>query len=112
MLFTPIGVGIFLAGAVFFPGEKPWESANLSGKKGITFWAKGDGKTYRVGIFAQGMTLPTVIPFVAGLEWQPIKVDFSQLRHQIDTQALQEVSFVASPGAGRFVFQIDDICFV
>jgi hypothetical protein len=39
-------------------------------------------------------------------------VDFSQLRHQIDTQALQGVSFVASPGAGRFVFQIDDICFV
>ena len=100
------------AGAMFFPGEKPLEPANLSGKKGITFSAKGDGKTYRVAVYAQGMPLPTVIPFVAGLEWQPITVDFSQLHHQIDTQVLQGVSFVASPGAGQFAFQIDDVRFV
>jgi len=101
-----------LAGAVFFPGEKPWEPANLSGKRGITFWAKGDGKTYRVGIYAQGLALPAVIPFVAGPEWQPITVDFSQLRQAIDTQTLQGVLFVASPGADRFVFYIDDVRFV
>ena len=92
--------------------RKALTTSRLCMRGGNTYWAKGDGKTYRVGIFAQGMPLPTVIPFVAGLEWQPIKVDFSRLRQSIDTQALQGVSFVASPGAGRFVFQIDDIRFV
>ena len=100
------------AGAVFFPGEKPWEPANLSGKQGISFWAKGDGKTYRLAIYAQGLALPAFIPFVAGPQWQPIKVDFSHLRQAIDTQTLQGVLFVAGPGADRFAFQIDEICFV
>jgi len=95
------------AGAVFLPGETPWEPANLSEKKGLTFWAKGDGKTYRVMLFAGRMgkaSLPTVIPFVADEQWQPIRVDFSQLRYQIDMQALLGVAFVASPPAGHFVF--------
>src|SRR5260370_618528 len=46
----------------------------------------------------------TVIPFVADEQWQPIRVDFSQLRYQIDMQALLGVAFVASPPAGHFVF--------
>ena len=103
------------AGAVFLPGETPWEPANLSEKKGLTFWAKGDGKTYRVMLFAGRMgkaSLPTVIPFVADEQWQQIRVDFSQLRYQIDMQALLGVAFVAGPPAGQFVFQIAQVRFV
>lgn len=90
------------AGAVFLPGETPWEPAKLSEKKGLTFWAKGDGKTHRVMLFAGRMgkaSLPTTIPFVADEQWQPIRVDFSQLRYQIDMQALLGVAFVASPSS-------------
>lgn len=34
------------AGVMFSPGSAPMEPTNLSGKKGISFWTKGDGKTY------------------------------------------------------------------
>ena len=103
------------AGAVFLPGETPWEPANLSEKKGLTFWVKGDGKTYRLMIFAGRMgkaSLPTIIPFMADGRWQPISVDFSHQRYQIDTQALLGVAFVAVPPAGQFVFQIAHVRFV
>lgn len=103
------------AGAVILPGETPWEPANLSEKKGLTFCVKGDGKTYRLMIFAGRMgkaSPPTIIPFVADGRWQPISVDFSQQRYQIDTQALLGVAFVAVPPAGQFVFQIAQVRFV
>jgi Complex I intermediate-associated protein 30 (CIA30)/Amidohydrolase family len=100
------------AGAIFFPGSAPREPANLSAKAGLTFWAKGDGKTYRVIFFAQGMPLPAIVPFVASSQWRQISVDFSHLPTAIDTHALQGVSFVASPDAGQFAFQIDEVRFV
>lgn len=100
------------AGAIFFPGSAPWEPANLSAKGGLTFWAKGDEKTYLVMLFAQGTPLPTIVPFVASSAWRQINIDFAQLPTPMDTHALLGVSFVASPGAGRFAFQIDEVRFV
>src|SRR5262249_12637851 len=57
------------AGAIFFPGEAPMSPANLSSKKEIRFWAKGDGRTYSVLLFGQsrGFT-PMMQTFVAGTE--------------------------------------------
>src|SRR5262249_34000553 len=40
------------AGALFFPGPQPMAPANLSTKKAISFWAKGDGRTYNIMLFA------------------------------------------------------------
>jgi hypothetical protein len=31
---------------MYFPGPAPMQPANLSSKKEISFWAKGDGKSY------------------------------------------------------------------
>ena len=105
-------IPLALAGAVYFPGSAPLEPANLSAKTGLTFWAKGDGKTCRVLFFAQGMPLPSSMPFVAGAEWRQISVNFAHLPTPIDLHALLAVSFVAGPGAGRFAFQIDEVRFV
>src|SRR5207244_124261 len=38
------------AGVFFFPGSSPNDPANLSGKKMLSFWAKGDGKSYAVAV--------------------------------------------------------------
>jgi imidazolonepropionase-like amidohydrolase len=100
------------AGAVFFPGNTPREPANLAVKVGLTFWAKGDGKTYRIMMLAEGTPLPTVVLFVARAEWQQIRIDFAHLPTPLDLHALLGVAFVASPGAGRFAFQIDEVRFV
>jgi imidazolonepropionase-like amidohydrolase len=100
------------AGAIFFPGATPREPANLSAKAGLTFWAKGDGKTYRVMILAQGVQLPTIVPFVASSAWRQISVDFSHLPTPIDTHALLGTALVAGPDVGQFAFQIDEVRFV
>src|SRR5512147_894843 len=41
------------AGVLFAPASTPAEAANLSGKKEIAFWAKGDGQTYTVLVMTE-----------------------------------------------------------
>ena len=58
-------------GVMFMPGNQPMSPADLSTAKGVEFWAKGDGKPYRIMVFAQsrGMS-PLMKDFVAGPEWK------------------------------------------
>lgn len=58
------------AGVMFYPGTVPMAPANLSAKKTITFWVKGDGQKYSVMLFtkARGFS-PSMKSFVAGEEW-------------------------------------------
>ena len=98
------------AGAMFFPGSTPGQPANLSAKKGITFWAKGDGGQYNVTIAAGSfMAIPSSVSFVAGAEWQQHSFLFTEFG-SIDTRELLGISFAAgSMIHGAFQFQIDDI---
>jgi hypothetical protein len=41
------------AGALYSPGAAPMQPANLSSKKAISFWAKGDGKTYTLIVLTE-----------------------------------------------------------
>src|SRR5258708_18149003 len=41
------------AGVFFFPGSSPADAVNLSDKKTISFWAKGDGKNCAVAVQTQ-----------------------------------------------------------
>ncbi len=96
------------AGAMFFPGSAPGQPANLSGKKGITFWAKGDGRSYDVTIFAGSfMSIPNSIPFNASGEWHQHSFLFSEFG-SIDTREILGISFNATL-SGAFQFQIDDV---
>ncbi len=100
------------AGAIFYPGSAPFAPANLSVKKGISFWAKGDGKTYLVMLFSQSsLTTPATVSFKAGAEWQHLSFPFTQFG-AVDGHDLLGVLFTASPTPGPFALQIDDVRFV
>ena len=98
-------------GAMFSPGQQVMGPANLSSKKAIAFWARGDGKTYRVMIFVEnkGYT-PLMQDFVAGPEWKQYTFPFSAFSG-IDGHDLMALMFVGGPQPGPFAFQIDDVRF-
>src|SRR5271168_4104277 len=51
------------AGAMFSPGDGPMSPANLSSKKTLHFWTRGDGRMYRVMVFTKsGGYMPTQKP--------------------------------------------------
>ncbi|HEX7123988.1 MAG TPA: CIA30 family protein [Gemmatimonadaceae bacterium] len=99
------------AGAMFSPGQQIFAPANLSSKQEIRFWAKGDGATYRVLLFAEssGYT-PHMRPFVAGSDWREYVFPFSAFGGT-DGRDITAVLFVAGPQAGTFTLYIDDVRF-
>lgn len=99
------------SGAAFFPGPAPFEPANLSSKKEISFWAKGDGKTYRVMVFSRGRGfMPASQNFVAGPEWKQYRFPLSSF-NGLDGHDLTGIIFAGGPAQGKFAFQIDDLRF-
>jgi hypothetical protein len=85
------------AGAIFFAGAGPQQSVNLSSKKTIGFWAKGDGKSYALIVQTEGHNgqtteLPTMKSFVAGPEWKQYEFPFSAF--DTDGSDLTDLGFV------------------
>src|SRR5579864_2903395 len=99
------------AGVMFSPGSAPMEPANLSSKKEIGFWAKGDGRTYSLVVLTQSRSgqngMPAMTSFVAGPEWKEYSFPFS--RFQTDGGDLAGLAFVASQKPGKFEFEIDQV---
>jgi hypothetical protein len=99
------------AGAAFSPGTPPMTPVNLSSKKEIGFWAKGDGKTYRVMILTKGGGyMPATRDFVAGPEWKQHRFQLSQFGG-IEGYDITNIMFAGGPAPGKFSFQIDDVRF-
>ena len=97
------------AGVMFSPGAQPFVPVNLSSKKDISFFAKGDGQTYRVLFFtATGGRIPAQQTFAAGPEWKKISLPFSGF-NGTDGHDLSAILFVGGPAPGKFDFQIDEI---
>jgi hypothetical protein len=105
------GLPFAWAGAMFYPGPFPFAPADLSGKKRITFWAKGDGKPARAMLFAQKLgRQPASNDFTPGKEWKRFSFDLSSF-NKIDGSDLQGLLFTGGPTPGKFEFQIDDVAF-
>jgi len=105
------GLAYAWAGAMFSPGAAPMAPVNLSSNKEITFWAKGDGKTYRVMLFAQSLGfMPAMQTFVAGPEWKQYRFALAQF-NGMKGHDLTGVVFAGGPAAGAFSFQIDGVRF-
>jgi hypothetical protein len=87
------------------------QPANLSARKELHFWAKGDGKTYRVMIFSEskGFT-PLSHSFVTASEWKEYTMPLSSFGG-IDGKGLMAVIFSGGPTPGAFAFQIDNVQF-
>ncbi|HEV2178309.1 MAG TPA: CIA30 family protein [Terriglobia bacterium] len=99
------------AGAMFYPGAQQFAPVNLSSKKEISFWAKGDGKTDRVMIFTKSLGyVPATQTFVAGSEWKQYSFPLTAFQGT-DGHDLEAVLFSASTDPGTFAFQIDDVRF-
>jgi imidazolonepropionase-like amidohydrolase len=95
-------------GAMWFPGVAPMAPTDLSSRHEFRFWAKGDGKTYRVMVFAQskGM-MPLTQTFVADAEWREVVMPWTAFG--IDGHDVMGVAIVGGPQPGPFAFQIDDV---
>lgn len=98
-------------GAMFSPGPQMMAPANLATRKEIAFWAKGDGSTYRVMMFAEskGYT-PLTQTFVAGPEWKEFTFPLSAFGGT-DGRDIMALMFVGGPKPGPFNFQIDNVHF-
>lgn len=99
------------AGAMLSPGAQPMAPADLSAAHAIHFWARGDGGTYRVLVFAQakGFT-PLQQTFTAGPEWAEHTLPFSAFGG-IDGHDVMAVIFAGGPRPGAFSFQVDEVGF-
>jgi Complex I intermediate-associated protein 30 (CIA30) len=103
------GLPFAWAGVMFSPGPQPFAPANLSGKKTLTFWAKGDGKTYRAMLFTQsGGRMPAQQTFIVGPEWKQFTFPLSAF-NGTDGHDVNAILFVGGPQAGKFEFQVDEI---
>jgi len=97
------------AGVMFSPGSQPFAAMNLSLKKSISFFAKGDGQTYRVLVFTtSGGRIPAQQTFTAGSAWKKTTIPLSAF-NDTDGHDITAILFVGGPAPGKFDFQIDDV---
>jgi len=91
------------------PGAQPFVPVNLSSKKAILFFAKGDGQTYRVLVFTtSGGRIPAQQTFTAGSEWKETTIPFASF-NGTDGHDISAILFVGGPAPGKFDFQIDNV---
>jgi hypothetical protein len=95
-------------GAMWSPTDVPMTAADLSARKALRFHAKGDGKTYRVMIFAKskGM-MPLIATFVAGPEWAEVTLPWETFG--TDGKDVMGILFAGGPQPGAFAFQVDEV---
>jgi len=99
------------AGALFSPGKAMMAAANLSSKKSLSFWAKGEGRSYTVMIFAQSFGYqPAEQTFTASAEWKQFTFPLKSF-NGTDGHDLTGVFFGSSPTPGKFDLLIDDVRF-
>ena len=102
------GGDFVFAGALFSPGTGMMQPADLSGKKNIGFWAKGDGKTCRLWIFAESKgQMPIFRDFVAKPEWTMYTFSLESLG--MDGHDLSGIAFLGPGGLGKFEFLVDEV---
>ena len=100
------------AGALYSPGAGPMQPVNLSNKKEISFWAKGDGGTYTLIVLTESRSgnsgqMPAMTQFVAGPEWKLYTFPFSTF--ETDGSDLTGLGFVKVMSLGKFQFEIDQL---
>jgi hypothetical protein len=103
------GSGQHWAGVFFSPGAAPMTPANLSGKSGLSFLARGDGKTASVMVFSQARGFaPVIKTFNAGREWKPFHFDWKDFDGLDGTQTLG-IFWGGGNEPGPFELLIDDV---
>jgi len=97
------------SGVMFSPGKQAFVPIDLSSRKSISFFTRGDGQTYRVLIFtAAGGRIPAQQTFTAGSDWKKVTIPFTAF-NGTDGHDISAILFVGGPTAGKFNFQVDEI---
>ncbi len=95
------------AAAMFSPGKAPLTPANLSSKKALSFWARGEGKTFAVMVYAQSSGfIPKVAVFTVGPEWKEYVFPFEKFG--LDGSDIMGLAVGASTTPGLFTLMIDN----
>lgn len=96
------------SGAMFTPATTPMQPANLSAAKELRFWAKGDGKSYRVMVFAQSRGMaPATRAFEVTGDWKEFTFPFTAF--ETDGKDVVMIIVAGGPAAGAFEFFIDNV---
>lgn len=99
------------AGVLFSPGPAIFAPFDLSARKELHFWAKGDGRTYEVMFFAQSKgQQPLIKTFTPGAAWKEFVFKLADF-DGIDGHDVMAVVFAAGPQPGTFALQLDSIRF-
>jgi hypothetical protein len=103
------GAAFTWAGVAFHPGASADEAVNLSGKKTLSFWAKGDGKSYAVAVMTESNSgqMPGIQPIVAGPEWKQYTFAWSDFK--TDGHDVTGIAFAHAQEPGKFEFEIDEV---
>jgi imidazolonepropionase-like amidohydrolase len=103
------GLAYAWGGVMFMPSARPMAPTDLSGAKALRFWARGDGRTYKVMVFAESKgRIPLTADFVAGPEWKEFVFPFISFGG-IDGHDIMGIALTAGPDAGAFHFRVDDV---
>ncbi|HKS25463.1 MAG TPA: CIA30 family protein [Thermoanaerobaculia bacterium] len=95
-------------GARWAPGAAPAQPANLSSKKELHFYAKGDGKPLRVMVFAQSLgMMPMIQTVTPAAEWGEFTIPWTKFG--VDGSDVTGILFAGGPHPGPFAFQVDEI---
>jgi hypothetical protein len=99
------------AGTMFFPEGPPMKGLmDFSGKKTLSFMARGDGRRYLAmvisGLAVEG--IPLMVDFEAGPEWKEVRLDIAKLG-AADWKRVRAIGVGTMGPAGTFRFQIDDV---
>jgi len=98
-------------GTIFFPkGTEAGDFMNYSGKKTLSFQARGDGRQltviFLVGTEAGG--IPPMYSFVTSPEWKEVRIKLETLAG-MDLKRMQGIAIGAGGAPGEFRFALDDV---
>jgi imidazolonepropionase-like amidohydrolase len=98
------------SGVMFTPGQTAMAPVNLSSKKELRFFARGEeGRSYAIMLFSRSKgQVPAMQQFKTSAEWKEITIPFSAFQG-IDGRDLMGIGFVASGTPGAFRLLVDDV---
>ncbi|HET8786521.1 MAG TPA: amidohydrolase family protein, partial [Candidatus Limnocylindrales bacterium] len=98
------------SGVMFMPGQTAMAPVNLSAKKELRFFARGEeGRAYAIMMFTQGKgRMPVTRPFTTSSDWKEIVLPIASFQG-IDAHDLMGIAVVASGTPGPFRLLIDDV---
>lgn len=96
------------SGVNFFPGDRAMEPPTCTAAPTSPYWARGDGRMYRVMVFSLAMgTFPATRTFVASSRWRPVRFPLAEF--STDRSDVTALFIGAGAPAGQFRLCLDDM---